>query len=405
MAFNIVDLVKDQMSDAVMNQLGSVLGGSSDATSKAVDGAIPSILEGLMNKAGSADGADSIFKAVQDQDDGILSNLGDLIGGGIDSPFASMGFTVLRSLLGNSMLGNIAGAVGGISGLGRSKSSSMLGLVAPIIFGVLKRKVLGGGLNASSLASMLTGQKSNIAAAMPAGFAEKVGSADMIDDVADTVKGGVGSVSKAASTAADTVGQAAGSVGNAAVDTASTGGGMLGKLLPLILLLGAAFFGLKMFGGKGTTTEDVVVQSQPAPVVTETVTAPTEVVTEAVTPEVVTEVATSAVAAVIASGTLSGRNDHITTGNVSIVQTASGYELVLAEDFSLDGAPDPVVALGNNGTYSPENKLGPLTNITGAQSYAIPANINPADFTEAYIWCEQFNVSLGTAALTINGGS
>ena len=285
MAFNIVDLVKDQISDAVVEQLGGVLGGSAGDASKAVDGAIPSILEGLMNKAGSADGAESIFKAVQDQDDGILSNIGDLIGGGVDSPFASMGFTVLKSLLGNGMLGNIAGAIGGFSGLGRSKSSSLLGLVAPIIMSVVKRKVLGGGLNAASLASMLTGQKDNISAAMPAGFAQHLSSGDVVDNVADSVKSGASAVGSAAASATSAVTDAATSgasaVGNAAADTASAGGGLLGKLIPAILLAAAAYFGLKMFGNKPAE-----VVTAPAEVVTapaaEVVTAPAEVVTETV---------------------------------------------------------------------------------------------------------------------------
>lgn len=322
MAFNIVDLVKDQIGDAVVEQLGGVLGGSKDVTSKAVDGAIPSILEGLMNKAGSAEGADSIFKAVQDQDDGILSNIGDLIGGGIDSPFASMGFTVLRSLLGNSMLGNIAGAIGGFSGLGRSKSSSMLGLVAPIIFGVLKRKVLGGGLNAASLASMLNGQKDNISAAMPAGFAEKVGVADLADDVADTVRGGASAVGNAAASGVD-------AVGTAAADTAKAGGSMLGKLFPLILLA-AAYFLWKMFSG-APATEEVVVQPavvEQAEVVTETSTAPAvEVVTEAaVAPETVipaTNAAAAATSYAITQNTAAGELDSVLTVNADGTGTIS----------------------------------------------------------------------------------
>ncbi len=118
------------------------------------------------------------------------------------------------------------------------------------------------------------------------------------------------------------------------------------------------------------------------------------------------QTANAANTTVVASGALTGRNDHITTGGVSIVKTATGHQLVLAGDFSLDGAPDPIVALGNNETYSSENKLGALKNISGAQVYEIPASINPADFSEAYIWCEQFNVSLGTATLAqANGGS
>ena len=104
----------------------------------------------------------------------------------------------------------------------------------------------------------------------------------------------------------------------------------------------------------------------------------------------------------VAQGSFSGRSDHITTGTASLVKTATGYNIVLSGDFELDGAPDPVVAVGNNETYTVANKLGALKNRTGAQSYELPANITPANFSQVYIWCEKFSVPLGVATL---GGS
>ena len=102
----------------------------------------------------------------------------------------------------------------------------------------------------------------------------------------------------------------------------------------------------------------------------------------------------------ISAGTFSGRSDHITTGKVSVVKTASGYQLSFANDFSLDGAPDPVVALGNGETFSVSNKLGVLKHKTGAQIYNLPANFTPGEFSEVYVWCEKFSVPLGVAKLT-----
>ena len=102
----------------------------------------------------------------------------------------------------------------------------------------------------------------------------------------------------------------------------------------------------------------------------------------------------------IASGTFDGRSDHITTGRATIQKTASGYQLTFAGDFTLDGAPDPVVALGNGETYSVSNKLGVLKNKTGAQTYALPANFKPGQYNEVYVWCEKFNVPLGVAKLS-----
>jgi len=103
---------------------------------------------------------------------------------------------------------------------------------------------------------------------------------------------------------------------------------------------------------------------------------------------------------VIAAGTFSGRSDHITLGKVTVEKTSAGYQLRFADDFSLDGAPDPVVALGNGETFSVSNKLGALKHITGGQTYALPASFTPGEFSEVYVWCEKFSVPLGVAKLT-----
>ena len=110
--------------------------------------------------------------------------------------------------------------------------------------------------------------------------------------------------------------------------------------------------------------------------------------------------AVQASAKAILTGTFSGRSDHITTGTASLVKGSNGYQIVLSADFELDGAPDPVIVVGNNETYSAANKLGALKNRTGAQTYNLPANITPGQFSQVYIWCEKFSVPLGVATLT-----
>ena len=73
MSFNIVDLVKDQISGSLMGQMGSMLGDESSLAAGAVDNAVPALLEGLRNSTSTSSGADSLFQAVQDQDDGPVS--------------------------------------------------------------------------------------------------------------------------------------------------------------------------------------------------------------------------------------------------------------------------------------------------------------------------------------------
>lgn len=92
---------------------------------------------------------------------------------------------------------------------------------------------------------------------------------------------------------------------------------------------------------------------------------------------------------------LKGVNNHFTTGRVKIAKKDGGYAINLLDDFTFDGAPDPKIALGNNG-YDKSTLMGKLTPNSGS-SYTIPAGINPDDFNEVWIWCEKFNVGLGVA--------
>ncbi|MEO1000268.1 MAG: DM13 domain-containing protein [Pseudomonadota bacterium] len=102
---------------------------------------------------------------------------------------------------------------------------------------------------------------------------------------------------------------------------------------------------------------------------------------------------------VYGEGTFTGASRHVTTGHGAIIQQDGKWYVSLAEDFFFDGAPDPKVALGNDG-YDPDTLLEPLRENTGAQLYEIPASIDVTAYNEIWIWCEQFAVPLGVAALT-----
>jgi len=108
--------------------------------------------------------------------------------------------------------------------------------------------------------------------------------------------------------------------------------------------------------------------------------------------------ATEVVSSIFKTGTFVGKNKHITTGGISIIKTSSGYIAVLESDFDLDGAPSPTLGFGKNG-FDKKSEFTKLNSDKGLQVYAIPANINPADYDEFYVWCADFNVALGVASL------
>ena len=101
---------------------------------------------------------------------------------------------------------------------------------------------------------------------------------------------------------------------------------------------------------------------------------------------------------VIKTGKFEGRSEHIVKGKVSVLQTSSGYVVVLEPDFSLDGAPDPKLGFGKNG-YDASTMFSKLNSITGVQAYNLPTSIDPNKYSEIWLWCEKFNVPLGVANL------
>lgn len=245
MSFNIVDLVKDQIGDQVMSGIGNALGMQGSQASTAMSGAIPGLLGGLMNSANTSSGAGALFDAVQKQDDSILGNMGNLLGGDQASSIANQGTSVLSSLLGGGAVGKLAGVVANMAGISSGNSSSLLGMLAPIVLSVIKKKVLGGGMNASSLANMLSDQNENINAAMPQGFADKLQSEGFFDSI-----GGASSSTASVGTAHDTTHSAP------TVAKASGGGGLMKWIIPLVAIAVLAWLAMQFFGG--SKTEDAV---------------------------------------------------------------------------------------------------------------------------------------------------
>ena len=100
----------------------------------------------------------------------------------------------------------------------------------------------------------------------------------------------------------------------------------------------------------------------------------------------------------VAKGSFTGASNHVTTGGVTVEKTAEGYVLVLQDDFSFDGAPDPQLGFGKDG-YDGKTRFSKLQSNNGKQSYKVPAGIDVSQYNEVWVWCEKFSVPLGVAKL------
>jgi hypothetical protein len=106
--------------------------------------------------------------------------------------------------------------------------------------------------------------------------------------------------------------------------------------------------------------------------------------------------------------------EHPTQGTVRIISQNGKSFLELDQGFKTSNlGPDLVVALHRSsdvlGSTKPPSYplksgdyivLAPLRKFSGAQRYAIPANVNLANYKSAVIWCRKFNATFGAAKLT-----
>ncbi|MBD2296254.1 DM13 domain-containing protein [Anabaena sphaerica FACHB-251] len=97
--------------------------------------------------------------------------------------------------------------------------------------------------------------------------------------------------------------------------------------------------------------------------------------------------------------------EHSTQGKVSVISDNGISYLQFNQSFKTDSGPDLVVILHRGNVPSKSLKeqeyvsVAKLQNIKGSQRYALPKNVNLADFNSVAIWCRKFNVTFGYASL------
>lgn len=204
MSFNLVDSVKGLFTSDLTSKMAASLGESEGSIQKALGGAIPAVLAGLLNRAGTTDGASNILNLSKEAaSSGVLNNLGSFAG---SSSQVNKGLDWLRSLLGNRF-DSVASLISGFAGIRDTSAASVLGMAAPAALGTLGTQVSQNNLSVGGFTSLLASQKDSILRAIPSGLnlagALGLGS---LTDLGGKLSGAIGG---ATSTARATVGNAA----------------------------------------------------------------------------------------------------------------------------------------------------------------------------------------------------
>ena len=73
-SFNIVDMIREYLTDDFTTRMSSNLGETRDKTHAALNAAVPGILDAFDRAASTPDGARRLSTAIDDTDDSILNN-------------------------------------------------------------------------------------------------------------------------------------------------------------------------------------------------------------------------------------------------------------------------------------------------------------------------------------------
>ncbi len=177
MALNLIDLAKDYLTPDVLSKMSSLVEESPGATQKAVGAIVPSLAGIACNQVSSPGGASKILGLLNSSglDSSVLSNFsGALNGGSATVGLLKTGSNLLDGLLGDKV-GAVANVIAGFSGIQVSSATKLLGLAAPLFFGLLSKRVALGGLSTASLPALLSSHRDTIQQFAPAGLSGALG--------------------------------------------------------------------------------------------------------------------------------------------------------------------------------------------------------------------------------------
>jgi len=183
MATNLVSQICEVLAPSIISRIASSLGLDQSSTQKAISAGVPGILTALISLVSRPQGATKLSEVAAKQQPGVLSNLASVIGESDQKAFIDKGASALTSLLGTTTVSALTGALGRYAGIGEGGSKSLMGLLAPVVLGILGQQQRDKGLDASGLGRLLTSQKDSVVAALPSGFSQYLGEAGILDDV------------------------------------------------------------------------------------------------------------------------------------------------------------------------------------------------------------------------------
>ena len=172
MALAILPFLNDQFSSSVIDQLAGQLNETPANTRKTVNGALPTVLGGLVSKLQN-DGVDPILNVLKSDDfsqETIPIDVAQVTGNRNQTQqVAETGREFIDTIFGANT-DRITEFIANYGDVQPASARSVMGLVGSVLMGMLGRQYREHGLSNTNLKSLLLGQVDSIKAALPAGL-------------------------------------------------------------------------------------------------------------------------------------------------------------------------------------------------------------------------------------------
>jgi Bacterial protein of unknown function (DUF937) len=188
MATNLVSLVTQFLTPDMIGRIATAFGFDRSKIQSAIDAAVPGLLAALNNVATQPGGAQKLADAARQQV-GSLGNFASVLAAGGQSSLLEKGTQMLSSLVGGQNQNALTEAIAKFTGLGQGATGSLLGMLAPVVMGIIgKHQGAAGGLDAKGVANLFASQKDNIAAALPSGLGSMLSGTGMLNSLAGAAR-------------------------------------------------------------------------------------------------------------------------------------------------------------------------------------------------------------------------
>lgn len=170
MSINLLSLAQNALGNDFASLAGSYLGESPVATQSAVSSLLPAVLGTVAQRGSTPAGAAGLMSLLNSPtlDTSALGNVAGLFSGGgsgLSSIMSAGAGSLVPALFGDKS-GSLVNALSSASGIKASSATNLLAMVVPLVLAFLKKLVAEKGLDASSLASLLSSQGPNLQGAL-----------------------------------------------------------------------------------------------------------------------------------------------------------------------------------------------------------------------------------------------